>query len=134
MLIDWFQQRGRDADAARMFKRYKNDGGTEWLWPAALAAYRKSGDCPASRAALERALNANAHVRDYLLGGARLPRTLPEYVMVGGVDEAAAYITQAPPTWDGTPGALMWLLQQTVSVPDHEPHPGARGQAKASHG
>jgi tetratricopeptide (TPR) repeat protein len=60
VLIDWLQQLGRDDEAARLFKRYKGDDVAAWLWPAALAAFRKSGDGTASRTALRRALARTA--------------------------------------------------------------------------
>jgi len=113
LLIDWLQQLGRDAEAARLFKRYRGDAAAAWLWPAALAAFRKSGDGTASRTALRRALAANYHVRDYLMGRARLPRDLPPFILQGEAPEAAAYAARAEATWSDTPGALPWLATQT---------------------
>jgi predicted Zn-dependent protease len=119
LLVDWLLQLGRDDDAKALLNRYKNDGGAEWLWPAALARFRAKGDCAASRAALERALGSNAHVQVYLLGRKKLPRRMPDFVTRGGVDEATSYAEQAMSTWASTPGALEWLA--ATARPKAEP-------------
>jgi len=115
LLIDWLLQLGRDDDAASLFKRYKDDGGAEWLWPAALASFRAKGDGAASRASLKRALAANAFVPAYLLGRKKIPRRMPDFVTMGGIDEAVSHAEQARPTWAGTPGALEWLVERTAA-------------------
>ena len=116
LLIDWFLQLGQDDKAALLFKRYERDGGTEWLWPATLAAFRAKGDAPASRNALKRAIAANANVATYLLGRNKLPRRMPDLIATGNVDEAVAHVEQAMPTWTNTPGALEWLAKQVAGV------------------
>jgi len=108
LLVDWLLQLGRDDDAAALLKRYKDDS-AEWLWPAALACFRAKGDGAASRSALKRALGTNAHVPAYLLGWKKLPRRMPDFVTMGGLDEAISYAEQAMSTWACTPGALKWL-------------------------
>jgi tetratricopeptide (TPR) repeat protein len=108
LLVDWLLQLGRDEEAAALLKRYKDDG-AEWLWPAVLACFRAKGDGAASRSALKRALGANAHVPAYLLGRKKLPRRMPDFVTMGGVDEAISYAEQAMSTWARTPGGLEWL-------------------------
>lgn len=107
--LNWLQQLGRDADADRLFRRYKDDCGTEWAWPAALAAFRRNGDGVAARKALTRAIKANPHVAGFLLGQKKFPKALPAYVEMGGKDEAAAYAEAAAATWTMTSGALEWL-------------------------
>ncbi len=116
LLIDWFLQLGRDDKAALLFKRYDKDDGTEWLWPAALAAFRAKGDAPVSRNALKRAFAANAHVPTYLLGRKKLPRRMPDLIATGSVDEAVAHVEQALPTWTNTPDALEWLAKRIAGV------------------
>lgn len=107
--LNWLQQLGRNADAEGLLRRYKGDCGTEWAWPAALAAFRRNGDRAAARRALTRAMEANPHVPAYLLGRKKLPKVLPAFVEVGGQQEAAAYVEAAAATWTMTPGALEWL-------------------------
>ncbi len=114
ILLDWLLQAGLDNEAGRLMAQYKNDGGVEWLWSATLAAFRRQGDCSASRKALKRAARSNPHVLGYLIGLERLPRKLPDYVIVGGEDEAAAYASQSAATWSATTGALPWLAAATA--------------------
>lgn len=112
LLLDWLQRLGHDAAAATLIKRYRNDGGTEWLWPIALAAYRKSGDGVRSRKALGEAMTANPHVAPFLTGRRKLPRHLPDYVAMGSKEEAAACAEQFMDTWRETPGAVQWVTDQ----------------------
>jgi hypothetical protein len=108
LLLNWLLRLGRDDDADRLQRRYKNDRGVDWLWSGALAAFRKQGDSAASRRALARARVEYPHVEAYLLGRGKLPRHLSESVAVGGKEEAAAYVAEAADTWAATPGALEW--------------------------
>ena len=110
IVLNWLQRAGRDAEADSLLRRYKDDGGTEWAWSGALAAFRRHGGArAAARKALARAIEANSHVAPYLLKRKRPPRRLPEYVDMGGKDEAAAYVDATASTWVATPGALEWL-------------------------
>ena len=69
LVLNWLQRAGRDTEAESLLRRYKDDGGTEWAWSAALAAFRRhGGDRAAARKALARAIEANPHVPPYLLG------------------------------------------------------------------
>jgi tetratricopeptide (TPR) repeat protein len=109
IVLNWLQQFGRDADADRLLRRYKDEDSTALLWPAALAAFRRHGDGPKSRKALARAVQANRHVAPFLLGRKKLPKRGPPYVAVGGSDEAAAYVEAAMISWTSTLGVLEWL-------------------------
>ncbi len=114
ILLDWLLRLARDAEAAVLLARYKNDGATEWLWPAALARYRVKGDSAAARTALVRAMDANKLVAAYLLGRKKPPRRLPEYIVWRSPEEAAAYMAMASETWAATPGALAWLAERAA--------------------
>jgi tetratricopeptide (TPR) repeat protein len=109
MVLNWLQRQGRDAEAESLLRRYKGDGGAEWAWAGALAAFRRHGARAASRKALSSAFEANPHVAPYLLARKKLPRRLPDYVTMGGKDEAAACVHATAATWKATPGALEWL-------------------------
>jgi tetratricopeptide (TPR) repeat protein len=114
LVLDWLLRLGRDDDAAELLRRYKNDAGAGWSWSAALAAFRKHGDRAAARKALERAVAANLHVEAYLLGRKKPPRRLPDFVVMGGKEEAAAWVAATASTWAATPGALEWLAKRTL--------------------
>jgi tetratricopeptide (TPR) repeat protein len=109
VLVNWLQALGRDGEAEALLKRYEGDGGAEFAWPRALAAFRRSGDGVAARKALERAAASNVHVAAFLTGKKKLPRNDTGYVTVGGADEAASYVEAALPIWRQTPGALAWV-------------------------
>jgi tetratricopeptide (TPR) repeat protein len=129
ILLNWLLRLGRDEEAGPLIARYKRDGGAEWTWSCALASFRRQGDCAASRKALTRAVCANAHVRAYLLGRKKLPRRLPAYVTMGGADEAAAYASEATPTWAAAPGALEWLAATSTALKPSRRRPGRAGSA-----
>jgi tetratricopeptide (TPR) repeat protein len=109
LLMDCLLILGRDDEAAKLIKRYNDDGAAAWSWSCALLAFRRSGDCPASRSALSQAIDDNAHVAALLLGDKKMPRQLPAYIGMGDKNEAVTYVHGAAVTWAATPGALAWL-------------------------
>jgi tetratricopeptide (TPR) repeat protein len=124
-VLNWLQRLGRDTEADSLLRQYKDDPGTEWAWSAALAAFRRHGDSATARKALAQAGEANPHVAPYLLGRKKLPRRPPDFVAMGGKDEAAAYVHATAATWKATPGALEWLAS-TI-----DPTAAARPAAKS---
>lgn len=109
LLLDCLLFVGRDGDAAKLIETYDEDGTAAWNWSRALLAFRRTGDCAESRNALSTARSDNKHVARLLLGDAKMPRRLPDYIGWGDKNEAVAYVNGAAPTWLATPGALAWL-------------------------
>jgi len=109
LLIDCLLILGRDGEAAKLIKRYKEDGSAAWSWSRALLAFRRSGDCLESRRALSEAIDDNTHVAALLLGDKKMPRQLPAYIGMGDKNEAVAYVHSAAEPWATTPGAVTWL-------------------------
>ncbi len=109
LLLDCLLILGRDDDAAKLIKRYKEDGSAAWSWSRALLTFRRSGDCPESRGALSEAIGDNTHVASLLLGDKKMPRQLPAYIGIRDKNEAVAYVHDATAAWAATPGALAWL-------------------------
>ena len=116
VLLDWLLRLGRDADAAKLMKRYNDDDSAEWLWSAVLVAFRKSGPSAAARTALGQATAANRFVASYLTGRKKVRRSLSAYIAVGS-DEEGAYLAQSThPTWAAQAGALDWLAGETPAL------------------
>ncbi len=109
LLIDCLLALGRDEEATRLIKRYKDDGAAAWTWSRALLVFRRAGDCPESRDALSQAMRDNEHIAPLLLGDKKMPRQLPAYISWGGKDEAVAYVYGAAGAWTAAAGALAWL-------------------------
>lgn len=109
LLLDCFLILGRNDDATKLIKRYKEDGSAPWSWSRALLTFRRSGDCPESRSALSQAMADNTHVAALLLGDKKMPRQLPDYVGMGDKNEAVAYVHGATAAWAATPDVLTWL-------------------------
>jgi tetratricopeptide (TPR) repeat protein len=93
----------------QLLKEYENDSSPEWAYTRALLAFRREGDTPTSRKLLAAAKKVNAHVPDYLARIKPMPREAPEYITMGGEDEAISYAAQFLPAWKETPGATAWL-------------------------
>ncbi|HTT83056.1 MAG TPA: tetratricopeptide repeat protein [Rhizomicrobium sp.] len=112
LLLDCLLVLGRDDEAEKLLRRYRNDGAAAWMWSAALACFRREGNSAKARKALQRAADGNVHVAGYLLGRKKLPRTLPAYISVGGEDEAIAYVADSgAEAWAAAPGALEWVAK-----------------------
>jgi len=109
LLMDCLLILGRNDEAAKLIKRYKEDGSAAWSWSRTLLAFRRSGDCLESRNALSQAMGDNAHVAALLLGDKKMPRKLPAYIGMGDKNEAVAYVHGATVAWAATPDALAWL-------------------------
>ena len=95
-----------------LFDRYPDDWLAEPLYVRALYAFKRSGDSPESRRALDKALKTNPHVPSYLLGEREFPEDLPDSCSPGDEDEAAVCADMLYGAWEDTPGALDWLKQR----------------------
>ena len=124
LLLNCLLELGRDADAAELLRQYKDDGAAAWAYSEALLLFRREGDGKASRAALNRAVKANAHVPAYLCGRKNLPRELPALIGMGDKDEAVAYVHDAASAWAAARGATAWLdaaAADTLAAPTAGP-------------
>ena len=105
----------RDGELAALLKKY-SDGTAAWVFTRALAAFRRSGDTETNRRLLANALASNAHVPSFLMGDWKLPRAAPQYIVIGGKDEAIAYAQDFGAGWSNTAGALAWLADIMVEA------------------
>jgi tetratricopeptide (TPR) repeat protein len=115
LLLDALITLGREDEATRLLERFPGDIMAAWAWSEALLSFRREGDSASARDLLKRALQANHHVPDYLLGRRRIPRSSSNYVTMGGEDEAAAYAEGAGEAWNASKGAKAWLAAATAS-------------------
>lgn len=111
LLMDALLELGREAAAAALLKRYKEDGSAAWTWSAALLAFRRHGNGVTASKALATAVDTNPHVPAYLLGEKPLPPSLPEFIGMGDEDEAIAYAHDAAGAWTAAPGAKAWVAE-----------------------
>jgi tetratricopeptide (TPR) repeat protein len=113
LLMPRLIEMGRDEEAEVLFREYRDDGMTFWIYSRALLDFRKMGDSEISRKSLAAALKKNKHIPPYLLGRKKMPRFPPEYYSPGEESEAIAYTKENLEAWKITIGALDWLLDQT---------------------
>jgi tetratricopeptide (TPR) repeat protein len=109
LLMPCLIELGRDKDAEKLFKQFKDDGMAAWVYSRALLDFRKRGDFPTTDASLKAALAENQYVPTYLLGRKKLPRNLPDHYGFGDADEAVKYAYENKAAWQATQGALEWL-------------------------
>ena len=101
-----------------LLEDYAGDRCAAWTYTQALAAFRRTGDTKRSRDLLAQAIQWNRHVPACLLGRRKLPRTPPDYITVGGEDEAIEYLRDFGAGWAQTPGALVWLHETAPLLPE----------------
>jgi thioredoxin-like negative regulator of GroEL len=118
-LVDALIGLGEDDEAGRLILQYEEDSSAAMAWSAALLAFRSEARSQASGAALERAMESNRHIPDYLLGRIPLPAEPPPLVGMGDRNEAVAYVHNAGALWRETPDAIDWLGELAA-------RPGAR--------
>ncbi len=100
---------GRDEDAERLYKQYREGITAGWKYSRALLDFRKHGDSAVSKKSLRQALKQNPHVPAFVLGRKKMPRYLPESFGFGDENEAIGYAFGDKAAWKATPGALEWL-------------------------
>jgi tetratricopeptide (TPR) repeat protein len=102
-------EEGLFEEAAALLKRYKDDHGADMAFSRALLAFAQDGDCAGSRKKLASANARNPHVRQYLTGQTKFPKTLPGFYSLGSSGEAVIYVLHGMNGWRKTPGAIAWL-------------------------
>jgi hypothetical protein len=115
----------RDAEAWELLDRYPEDRLALLEYPRALLRFRREGDSPGARKALQRAVRSNRFVPGLLLHTRDLPPPTG-FSSPGREDEAVLYHVLSCDGWSGTAGALGWLRQRTALPPKR----GAKGKAK----
>jgi hypothetical protein len=98
---------GRDDEAAKLIKRYEEDGSAAWSWSHALLAFRRSGDCPISRSTLSRAIGDNTHVAALLLGDKRIVAVRQHQSTQNVPGRAAAALFRQVALFDQLPKVLL---------------------------
>ncbi len=111
-LLSCLLELDRNEEGAGLLECYAGDGGVEWVYGAALLAFRAGGDSPFARRKLSAAQKQNPQVLPYLLGSKKIPKRLPEYISFGDETEAVYYAAANLAAWAKTPGALEWLGEQ----------------------
>jgi tetratricopeptide (TPR) repeat protein len=125
LLVDLYLQLDRDADAAKVLRKYRDDWSAVWKYTQALLEFRKSGASARANNALAEASEQNTFVPAYLVGKKRIPQTLPEYIGIGDEPEAIAYAADHLNHWRRTPGAVDWLTGRMAVQP---PAPAPRAK------
>lgn len=101
-----------DSQAQKLLKRYEDDYAfATWCYGRALLSFKRRGDSAAARRHLEKALEVNEYVPDYLLGHEEIS-SLPSGYSVGSHQEAIICADLLGEAWDRAPGALEWLESQ----------------------
>lgn len=102
---------GRDDEAEKLYKQYRDEESAWWLYGRALLDYRKQEDSAESRKSLALAIKYNKHFPQYLLGHKRFPSHPPGHYGSGDANEAAYYLNDSMLAWAKTPGASNWVAK-----------------------
>jgi len=100
---------GRDDEAGTLLLQFGDEPSALWQYGRALWAFRREGDCPASRQRLRAAFRSNRHLPGYLVGDSEWAGLAPQSYAVGSREEAVICVDELEDAWDATPGALEWL-------------------------
>ncbi|MGC9364444.1 MAG: hypothetical protein ACP5FZ_07745 [Fidelibacterota bacterium] len=92
-----------------LFKAYKDDASTSWLFNRTLYLYLRYGGVVRTVAMLRKAIDSNPHVIELLIGEKDLPDTPPEYYRMGSFEEAVIYFEESAAAWYSHEKALYWL-------------------------
>jgi tetratricopeptide (TPR) repeat protein len=110
-LAIWLLSVNDVAAAERLLDQYPDEITASWAYTRALVLFRRRGAGKQTDQALVRALESNPFVPQFLLG-AKLPKSMPEYVGIGDENEAIDYVAGAYQLWfepeDSPP--IDWLV------------------------
>lgn len=101
-----------DLDGARrVLKTYGDEPFALFLWARVLERYL-SGDLIEAVEALQQARRQNPHVESFLVGKAKVPKTLPDYYGIGDIAEAVTCVDAIGPAWKKHREAIQWLKKE----------------------
>ena len=100
---------GRDDEAGTLLRQFGDEPSALWQYGGALWAFRREGDCPASRQRLRAAFRSNRHLPGYLTGDSEWTDAAPQSYAMGSKEEAVICVDELGDAWNATPGALEWL-------------------------
>lgn len=115
ILMNWLLAMQDHAGVEKLFKKFKGDCFAEWAYSKVLYHFQIDGPGEKPNKALLKAVKVNPHVLPYLKKPKSIPKELPHSYSMGSDDEAMIYAAQAIDAWKGTPGALAWIKEQSVS-------------------
>lgn len=127
LLAECLLKLGRDDELTALLDCYDEDWSADFGYTTALIAFRRDGDGAKSRARLREAVKINKHVPAYLLGRKKVPRGLPQYVTMGGENEAQDYARRCGECWRRDPAALGWLAEKAGREPVRRSKRGGAG-------
>lgn len=126
-LFECLLEAGRDEEAQALIDQFKDDERPEWLFAAALVAFRREGDSTGARARLDVALRSNRHVAAFLTGEREIGH-VPMTYRPGSVDEAVICADWLIALWGATPGAVDWLEARAPRPPKRSKRSAPRRQ------
>ncbi len=116
LLVTLLLELEQHKEVCRLLKQYEKDDSAEWVYARVLLAFRTEGESANAVTLLKRAVKANKHVPQYLVGNKPLPHEMPPYIGRGDEDEAVAYVANNRTVWLDTPGAVSWI-RKTLKLP-----------------
>lgn len=115
LLLSYLLATNRLEECKKLLEKYDEDYSANWLYNKALVEYKRK-DKALADLYLQKALEFNPHVVDYLLGTKCLPFIPPQYYSPGAEDEAQIYAIGHKELWSQTKGALRWLQATFASL------------------
>ena len=97
-LAIWLLSEGNVAAVERLLDEYPDEITASWAYTRALVLFRRRGAGKQADQALVRAFESNPFVPQFLLG-AKLPKSVPDYVGIGDENEAVDYVAGAYQLW-----------------------------------
>lgn len=112
---------GADEELGKLLDQYEGDATAAWLYTRALWLFRKEGATKSASDALVKAFEQNLFVPLFLLAAEQMPDEPPEYIELGGENEAIEYVGMNGMAWLDTEGAIQWLIDTLIKAKDKLP-------------
>lgn len=115
ILLDVLMDMGQWQTAQELLGHYEDDHTCIWLYTRTLLTFYFSGATEEAERQLQAALELNPFVLDYLLRVERIPKDLPDLIIMGGDSEAVDYAAAHLNYWYRIPGAVDWLASYVIN-------------------
>ncbi|MFG0336055.1 MAG: DUF6930 domain-containing protein [Maioricimonas sp. JB049] len=102
----------RDDELSKLLKQYAHDDSTYWRFTHVLTHFRRRGNTLHTDRLLNKAIESNSFVLDYLASLKELPSEIPEYFPPGSEAEAIWYVNGFLRYWQKTPDAITWIRSE----------------------
>lgn len=95
-----------------LLDEYHDDAEATWPYTRVLLEFFEHGKTPQLAELFRDALENNKHIPKYLIKPSTIPKRMPQFITMGGEDQAICYVKENKDLWHSDKRAIAWLKEQ----------------------